>query len=1125
MKKNYYLQITIAILASVFPLKSFSQCTPSGDQISYGNGQWIGYVYSNINAGTVPADNFSDNYKGFLTQPDDFELFVGGGSISGPDLCGTYDENFAIRFKMKKTWTAGYYTFYVGADDGYRISFDGGATWIAEISDWADHGFTTKAATFYMEGEKNMVIEYYEHGGSSRMTFDFFTATCTSTAPTGINGNTVVSCNQGTTLTATGGINAIGTYYQWGTGSIIGQNIIPNATQEQITVHPSENTTYWVRRVVGGPCDDYTTGVTVEVTVGSAPAGDPSVFGDNIWHVYGFNNVASLTPALGFYSGYYTQDSLGFDTSGGQNSWPRNASPSNSADWHGCAMDIDNFSFQHKRKGFPCGKYTLVMGNWDDDSRLYVNGQQVWQANGWSGGQANSMVGTFDLDENSTIELRTLEGGGDANAQLIITEVLPTAPTSISGTTTVCSGAQTTLTAVGGSTGTGYAYQWGTGTPGSNIIAGETSASITVTPTEDTTYWVRVQGDACGGKYSTAATTNVTTTASGAGHLISASSFTCKDAIPADIDLTGSTGNVVKWQYAGNAAFTQGVTDIANTTTSLTGAQIGSITATRYFRAIVDGGSCGNVATPVFTLMVSAPVTWNGSWSSTPTATSSIVVESNLSLNSDLEVCSCEVKNNAILAVSPGSTLTVKGKVTVAPTANLLLFNKGALVQIDDVANQGNIEVRRNSSKVKRLDYTLWSSPVQGQQLLAFSPFTLTNRFYEYSTTANGYVSVSPNDNFETGKGYLIRTPNNHPVPPTAQEVAFKGVPNNGTITTQLSYVSAALSYNGVGNPYASPIKVADFIDANANTIEGTLWFWRKTNDNNESRSYSTVTKFGYSANGAAGGENDFAIDPNGVINTGQGFIVKAKNAGQLVFNNSMRKGNSTDQFFRNSNQTSRIWLNVTKGGAFSQTMLGYIAGVTNGYDDGYDGLALMDGNLNLYTIAGGMNLAIQARPDFSTADIVPLGFKSTTAGTFSFAIDHVDGLFTGNAQAVYIKDNQLSLTHNLKESSYTFISDAGTFDSRFEVVYVPMETMGTNNPEGASKTVVVYASRNQVNIIASDEIRSVVVYDLLGREVFSKTAIAKENYSTPALQAAQILAVKVTMADGSIATKKIQMN
>ena len=51
------------------------------------------------------------------------------------------------------------------------------------------------------------------------------------------------------------------------------------------------------------------------------------------------------------------------------------------------------------------------------------------------------------------------------------------------------------MTATGGSDGDGSTYQWGTGTTvGENTISGNTS-TITVTPTETTTYWVRRVGN------------------------------------------------------------------------------------------------------------------------------------------------------------------------------------------------------------------------------------------------------------------------------------------------------------------------------------------------------------------------------------------------------------------------------------------------------------------------------------------------------------------------------------------------------------------------------------------------------------------------------------------------------
>jgi hypothetical protein len=66
------------------------------------------------------------------------------------------------------------------------------------------------------------------------------------------------------------------------------------------------------------------------------------------------------------------------------------------------------------------------------------------------------------------------------------------APTSISGTTTVCSGQSTTLTLQGGSAGTNGVAQWFAGSCGSAVIG--TGNSITVSPTVNTTYFVRYAG-------------------------------------------------------------------------------------------------------------------------------------------------------------------------------------------------------------------------------------------------------------------------------------------------------------------------------------------------------------------------------------------------------------------------------------------------------------------------------------------------------------------------------------------------------------------------------------------------------------------------------------------------------
>lgn len=75
------------------------------------------------------------------------------------------------------------------------------------------------------------------------------------------------------------------------------------------------------------------------------------------------------------------------------------------------------------------------------------------------------------------------------------------------------------------------------------------------------------------------------------GGTVSAAQTICSGTSPANLTLTGNTGNVVKWQKASNAAFTS-PTDIAVTTTTLTSANIGNLTTNTYFRAVVQNGSC-----------------------------------------------------------------------------------------------------------------------------------------------------------------------------------------------------------------------------------------------------------------------------------------------------------------------------------------------------------------------------------------------------------------------------------------------------------------------------------------------------------------------------------------------------
>jgi hypothetical protein len=530
----------------------------------------------------------------------------------------------------------------------------------------------------------------------------------------------------------------------------------------------------------------------------------------------------------------------------------------------------------------------------------------------------------------------------------------------------------------------------------------------------------------------------------------------------------------------------------------------------------VNNGNC--TANSNLTVSVGATKTWNGSsWSpSAPTSIDAAVISGafTASANGNITACSLTVNNNAAVIISSGNDVTLQGALTVS-SGSFTLENNANLIQTNNVSNSGNIIVKRNSSALKRQDYTLWSSPVAGQDLLNFSPQTLTNRFYTYNSATNLYVAVTPSGtNFAAGKGYLIRMPNTHPATATIWNGQFSGVPNNGNVPFTMSN-----TYNLVGNPYPSPISMATFVSENTASITGTLYFWRETNLNTSNNAYCTWAGGTFVTNGQAE-----VYNPSGIIQTGQGFIVAAKpGMTALNFNNTQRTNNHASQFFRLTDDEERhtVWLNATNdAGMFSQTAVSYVTDATQGID-AFDGQAFADGDMALGSLLDNSAYAIQGRAlPFESTDVVPLAFRSATAGAYSIAIDHTLGLFEGS-QAIVIKDNLTNTEHNLKESAYSFATEAGTFNDRFELKFETM--LAVNQPVMNENSVVVYKQNQQI-VINTGKVKmaKVEVYDIRGSLLIEKHNINASEVKLLSDSTNQVLIVKITADTNETVTKKV---
>lgn len=514
------------------------------------------------------------------------------------------------------------------------------------------------------------------------------------------------------------------------------------------------------------------------------------------------------------------------------------------------------------------------------------------------------------------------------------------------------------------------------------------------------------------------------------------------------------------------------------------------------------------------------------------------------------------IKNGGTLQIQPQQSLTVKETVTVASGGNFEIENGGSLVQVDNVTNTGVIRMKRNTN-IKTFDYVYWSSPVANFAASAVSPSTSAGLIYKWlPTTTTGYASnfgnwTGGNENMTVGKGYIIRAPNSWTPTPSIYTATFTGVPNNGDITIPISrstYVGDPYAgptatpvtknddnWNLIGNPYPSAIDAVAFLNTNATIIVKfvDLWTHGDAPEAIASPFYQNFTlnynPNNYNRYNALGGtQHSF----DGKIAAGQGFFVLMNDAGatteNIQFNNSMRSNlHRNDQFYRTTSATSterhRIWLKMISPSLNSvDILLGYASNATNQIDASFDapnkGIKV---NYELYSLCENKGFLIQGRAlPFDVSDEIPLGIKISENGIHTISITKVDGLFNDTTQKIFLEDRTLGVVHDLTLTPYSFTENVGINENRF-VLRFDNGTLG--NTDFTFDTIKVFTNES-INVAASNEtIKSVKVYDLLGRVLGSFQNINETNFVTNKVSKTQNpLLIEVTLENGNSKTFKV---
>ncbi|WP_282134719.1 T9SS type A sorting domain-containing protein [Seonamhaeicola maritimus] len=538
------------------------------------------------------------------------------------------------------------------------------------------------------------------------------------------------------------------------------------------------------------------------------------------------------------------------------------------------------------------------------------------------------------------------------------------------------------------------------------------------------------------------------------------------------------------------------------------------------------------------------------------------------------------IDNNDFVEVQ--KSLVANGNIIIRPQGAFVQIEDSATV----TASGNITVEKTTAPANNWYEYTYWSSPVNGATIANGLSDAQSGRIFSFNaqnyldatmevnndnTTSSGQDDVDDDNNAWQSvsavtvmmPGYGYASTHDRIIfessPGNQFTYTFEGAFNNGIINVPMYRNDSETNdknWNFIGNPYPSAINADAFFITNPDT-DGIIYLWSQNTPPSSSTNGNAVLNFSdsdyariNSTGEVAGGDG---ITPSRFIPSGQGFFVTYSDAatpittsgniseGSITFNNAMRvRGTSNNsQFFKTSNSKiktasnfeNKLWIDLTSNnGVFNQVLIGYVEGATNKFDGPrFDAAKTtsLERYASLYSTIKGSDkkLVIQGKNpyDLTLNEKIGLGFSTTIhiPTQFKLSIKKLQGEFLSN-NTIYLKDKLLNKHHDLSSSDYSFTSEIGEFNNRFEITF---KANASYNNSVAQKAGVKIFELNNGNINFSSindlSIKSVQVFDFLSSPLYNlKGSFDSKAFNLSKLKKAVYIA-KIEFSNGTIVTKK----
>jgi hypothetical protein len=308
-------------------------------------------------------------------------------------------------------------------------------------------------------------------------------------------------------------------------------------------------------------------------------------------------------------------------------------------------------------------------------------------------------------------------------------------------------------------------------------------------------------------------------------------------------------------------------------------------------------------------------------------------------------------------------------------------------------------------------------------------------RYYDGEERAKkgngGWKDINEN-HLKAARGYIFQCSANDVLVLNIKDVKFKKEDKYNELVAHVSDNLKDASWNFTGNPYLSYYDMADM----DYTAPVTVWDGEK---------YVAIRP----------GDDDYHFAPYEAF-----FVQKPEDQGTITFEgqeqmtqNQSNKKKEKQAAARRARgiDPERLLINLVLGNGTSddRTRIVFNERQSLGYETSCDATKFETaGVAQLYTIGSDkVHYAINERP--ADNGRVVLGYTAPTAGFYTIEAQRMDA-------EVYVKDFKTGTLHNLKDGAYSFGTDAGTFNDRFEILLkgTAPGTTGIDEVEGENGEV-----------------------------------------------------------------------